>query len=74
MQGIYKITNLINGNSYIGQSKNIEFRLKAHFRKAFIRDSGEYIKALYKAIRKYGVDSFSTEILEVLPEKVNLLM
>ncbi len=68
MQGIYKITNLINGNSYIGQSKNIEFRIKTHFRKAFIQDSGEYTKALYKAIRKYGVDSFSTEILEALPE------
>lgn len=68
MQGIYKITNLINGNAYIGQSKNIEFRLKTHFKKAFIIDSEEYSKTLYKAIRKYGIDNFSTEILEELPE------
>ncbi len=67
MRGIYKITNLINGNSYIGQSKNINFRLKTHFKKAFIVDSDEYSKTLYKAIRKYGVDSFRTEVLEELP-------
>lgn len=67
MQGIYKITNLINDNAYIGQSKNIEFRLKTHFRKAFIKDSEEYSKALYKAIRKYGAENFRTEILEELP-------
>ena len=67
MQGIYKITNLINNKAYIGQSKNIEFRLKTHFRKAFIADSDEYFKALYKALRKYGVESFCTEILEELP-------
>lgn len=67
MQGIYKITNLINGKAYIGQSKNIDFRLKTHFKKAFILDSEEYSKTLYKAIRKYGVNNFSTEVLEELP-------
>ena len=68
MQGIYKITNLINGNAYIGQSKNIDFRIKTHFRKAFILESDEYNKALYKAIRLHGIESFSVEILEELPE------
>ena len=29
--GIYKITNLINGHSYIGMSKDIEKRIKDHF-------------------------------------------
>ena len=30
MIGIYKITNLINGKSYIGQSINIKQRWKTH--------------------------------------------
>ena len=32
IQGIYKITNLINGKCYIGKSEDIEFRKKVHFR------------------------------------------
>lgn len=69
MQGIYKITNLINNHSYIGQSVNIEARLKTHFKRAFTENESdpEYNKALYVAIRKYGKDNFKTEILEELP-------
>lgn len=68
IKGIYKITNLINNNAYIGQSVNINQRLKTHFKRAFVENSKEYDKALYKAIRKYGKDNFKTEILEELPE------
>ena len=32
IQGIYKITNLINGKCYIGKSEDIEYRKKIHFR------------------------------------------
>jgi group I intron endonuclease len=74
MQGIYKITNLINNHAYIGQSKNIEFRLKTHFKKAFILDSEEFDKVLYQAIRKYGTENFSTEVLEELPEASRQLL
>ena len=31
MIGIYKITNLVNGKIYIGQSKDIERRLKERY-------------------------------------------
>lgn len=31
MVGIYKITNLVNNKVYIGQSINIEKRIKEHF-------------------------------------------
>ncbi len=68
MQGIYKITNLINLHAYIGQSKNIEFRIKTHFKKAFIENSEEYFKVLYRAIRLYGKENFKVEILEELPD------
>ena len=64
MVGIYKITNKINDNCYIGLSVDIERRWKAH--KQRYRDSGnkEYDKVLYKAFRKYGIENFDFSILE----------
>lgn len=64
MIGIYKITNKINGNSYIGASINIEKRWKNHLQRANDGWNKEYDKALYKAIRKYGIDNFELKILE----------
>lgn len=32
IQGIYKITNLINGKCYIGKSEDIDYRKKKHFK------------------------------------------
>lgn len=68
MIGIYKITNTNNGHCYIGQSNNIDKRWKNHKIAAFnINDKG-YNYPLYRAIRKYGLDSFSFEILEECPQ------
>ena len=64
MIGIYKITNLINQHSYIGQSVDIEKRFQTHKNNAFNENSKEYEKTLYRAIRKYGLENFSFEILE----------
>lgn len=64
MVGIYKITNLINGKVYIGQSINIEKRIKEHFYKAKCFGETSYNSALHQAIRKYGEENFSWEILE----------
>lgn len=57
MIGIYKITNLINNQSYIGQSINIEQRIKQHFRN---KDK----TAIDNAIQKYGKENFQWEIVE----------
>ena len=59
MIGIYKITNLINGKSYVGQSIHIERRWQEH--KLPSADS-----AIAKAIQRYGVNNFSFEVLEEL--------
>lgn len=64
MIGIYKITNLVNQHSYIGQSKDIETRWKRHKRTANNKNDKSYNYPLYKAIRKYGENNFSYEILE----------
>lgn len=57
MIGIYKITKKSNGKSYIGQSNDIERRFKEHKYKADI--------PIELAIKKYGIDAFIYEIIEI---------
>lgn len=68
MQGIYKITNLLNKKSYIGKSNNIERRFKDHIRLAFTENHKEYNKSLYQAFRKYGIQNFSFNVIEELKD------
>lgn len=65
MIGIYKITNKINGHSYIGLSSNIEQRFQYH--KTKYNWEREKDKALYQAFKKYGIQNFKFEILEECP-------
>lgn len=58
MRYIYKITNLINGKCYVGQTKNFEKRIKSHQRTCV--NLKYYIS---NAIYKYGKDNFTYEIL-----------
>jgi group I intron endonuclease len=58
MIGIYKITNKVNGKSYIGQSTDIDRRLAEH--KLLNRNETPGIKI---AMRKYGVENFTFEVL-----------
>ena len=64
MVGIYKITNLLNGKCYIGQSTNIQRRFISHRNKPFDINSHSYEYPLYRAIRKYGLENFKFEVLE----------
>ncbi len=59
MEGIYLITNQLNGKKYVGQALDIEERWKRH-----IRDINNYDFVIYRAMRKYGVENFSFEVLE----------
>lgn len=63
---IYKITNDINGKSYIGQSINFQERKRQHF------DEKTWAKypniALYKAMKKYGKENFSIKVIDEVPD------
>ena len=64
--GIYKITNIINGHSYIGQSKNIFNRINYHHYYDYKNpNNSQYDCKLYQALRKYGLENFNIEILEL---------
>lgn len=64
MVGIYKIQNLVNKKIYIGQSENISQRWKAHRNRPFNENSPQYDSPIYRAIRKYGLENFSFEVVE----------
>lgn len=60
MYTIYKVKNKINDKIYIGFSKNFEQRIKYHKYFSLTKKSNF---AFHKAIRKYGWDNFSWEII-----------
>lgn len=59
---IYKITNLVNGKVYIGQSaRGIQQRFTRHIYDAL---SGRIDTHFARAIRKYGEDNFVVECID----------
>ena len=69
--GIYKITNLITGEHYIGQSKNIDDRWKAHCKCGLGIDASA-TNALYNSMQRDKVWNFTFELLEECPpEQLN---
>lgn len=58
---IYKITNNINNKVYIGQTNDWKERFQQHRKLGY---GNEKNKILYLAMKKYGVENFSFEIIE----------
>lgn len=65
ISGIYKITNLINNKIYIGQSINVYQRWEAHKYASLNKNSKEYNIYFHNALRKYGINNFFFEIIEL---------
>ena len=62
VSGVYKITNTVTGDFYIGSSKNIKQRWSGH-RKPY--NLYKYPNSrMYKDMYKQGIDSFLIEIIE----------
>lgn len=63
--GIYRVYNIQNNISYIGQSKNIYKRFNSHHICDYQNPNNDnYNTKFYQALRKYGIDNFEVEILE----------
>ena len=71
MKGIYIITNNINGKRYVGLSRNIKQRFLEHRAPKNVKNK---TTNLAKAFRKYGLESFSFEILEEVEDENNLFI
>lgn len=63
MAYIYKITNQINNKVYIGKTEDtIEKRFKEHCKAS--TKTKEKHRPLYAAMKKYGVENFTVELIE----------
>lgn len=69
ISGVYKITNTITGNFYIGSSKNIKKRWTDH--KSPSRWKEHPGMKLYQAFIKYGLNNFTFDIIEETAELHN---
>ena len=62
---IYKVTNVVNGKVYIGQTiHTIEWRWNTHLVAAYNDRMGDHNVLFHRAIRKYGIDAFKVKQLE----------
>ena len=63
ISGIYKITNLITQDSYVGSAVNLNSRKRTHF--ANMNLSKQPNKHLQASCNKYGIENFRYEIVEI---------
>ena len=61
---IYKITNIESQMSYVGQAVNIADRWRQHIKRGVGADAPTNNK-LYPAMKKYGPEAFTFEIVEI---------
>ena len=64
--GIYRFVNKINNKSYVGQAGDLNKRISKHM--YMIRNKKDN-NPFYKAVIKYGIDSFDLEILDIVSDK-----
>ena len=69
ISGVYKITNTITNDFYIGSSKNVKKRWTAHKSPSRWKENSN--NSLYRDMQKYGVDKFDFQILTIVePEQL----
>jgi group I intron endonuclease len=64
--GIYKLTNKLTGDIYVGQSRDLGKRFTNYFNLSYINRRKELI--ISRALIKYGYSNFSVTILEYCNE------
>ena len=69
ISAVYKITNTITGDFYIGSSKNVKRRWAAHKWPSKWNECPN--NPMYLDMRKYGIENFVFEVIEVVePEEL----
>ena len=66
ISGIYKITNTVTGDFYIGSSKDVKQRWAVHKCKSTWKNHSN--NPLYKDMKRYGTDKFELQILAEIEE------
>ena len=66
ISGIYKITNTITGDFYIGSSKNVKQRWASHKWPSVWNKCPN--NPMYLDMKKYGIDKFDFQVIEVVEE------
>jgi hypothetical protein len=64
--GVYRIVNGQNGMAFVGSARNLG---SVHGKMDFARKTGGFTaldRKLHPAVRQFGIEAFSLEILEVL--------
>lgn len=69
--GIYKITNLLTDDFYIGSSKNVSKRWNQHCFRS--RNNSRRPTYFHTMLKEYGVRNFSVEIIEECDSDVSVL-
>lgn len=67
--GVYRITNLKTKEAYIGKSTNIKTRWQNHCKTAIGLDGMARTK-IHSAMKEYGIDNFSFEVLEKCTKEI----
>lgn len=65
--GIYKVTNIDTKEIYIGKSVTVATRFENHIKSAYGLE-GVADSQFQRALKKYGVDHFTWELLEEVPK------
>ena len=61
---IYKLTNIINGKEYVGQTIfTLDERWKEHVAESKLKRSND--RLLCKALRKYGTENFGIKVQSI---------
>lgn len=68
---IYGIRHATSGRVYVGSATNLKARLRVH--RNSLKKGAHHSRYLQAAWEKYGPDSFDFVVLEVVPEKSQLL-
>jgi hypothetical protein len=65
ISGIYKITNISNGKSYIGKSVDIGNRWKTHLKNSLGIECISTNNKFHKGLLNDGIENFNWEVLEI---------